>query len=283
MIQIPDSESTGHVADWVELILATEGGSLSKFDVSVAIERNSGDDVQEGSLTSIWRELDYRKRLYSRAFYHVGDRTIDSLIQLPAPNAYLMCLFLSLFGVQSNILKTGKLFERLSRVAIENYLNGEAIVFGWPFDQRADNADEAVIKQQVSNLAARLNERFYEAPQARFKDRGLDVVGWIPHEDNRSSQLVILLQCGAGHNWTEKNAVSLNAWNQYLHWANDPLRAFAVPCVINERDWHDHSRDKGIIFDRIRLMNLLGEGIDDNDLNDALEAWVQTQIADYVE
>jgi hypothetical protein len=281
MIQLPDSESTGIVADWIELTLALEGGTLSKSDISTLIERNSGIEIPEGFLTSIWRELEYRNELFSQPFFTIGERTIESVIVPPAPNEYLMCLLLSIYGVPNQASNTGKLFERLSRIAIEKYLNGRAIVFGWPFDNPQNEDEQTVLERQVRNLAETINERFCEAPLSHFKDRGLDVVGWIPHDDDRSCQLVILVQCGAGHNWVDKNAVSLRAWNQYIHWANDPLVAFAVPCVIKERDWHDHSRDKGLLFDRIRLVNLIRGNIVDNDLNGALTNWVQNKIAEY--
>ena len=55
------------------------------------------------------------------------------------------------------------------------------------------------------------------------------------------------LQCAAGHNWRDKLPVPVDAWLQYIHWACNPLKAFAVPCVVDEKDWHEMSKDKGIL------------------------------------
>lgn len=282
MIEIPDPESSERVADWIELNLATGEKQFSKAIVSSIVEGASGQETSEAFLSSVWRILDYREDLYARKFFKVEDRTISTQLNnaLPAPNEYLICLFLSLFGVQGNTQAPSKLFERLTREAVENYLTGKAIVFGWPFE-KVNGDEETAIKLNVMNVANKLNEKFYETPASRFKDRGLDVIGWIPFEDGRSGQSVILIQCAAGHNWTGKLPVPIDAWSQYIHWACNPIKAFAVPCVVDEREWHESSTDKGILFDRIRLMNLLQSGIKEKDLNKEINAWVKSQLADY--
>jgi hypothetical protein len=277
MIEIPDPESIELAADWIELILATQERQLSKAAFSAAIEGNSGTEASEIFISSVWRELDYRRSLYSSSYYAVGERTVESRLKTHAPSEYLLCLLLSLFGVQGNAQLPGKIFERLTREAIKHYLGGKAQVFGWPFD-KMEGDEETLIKQKVRKLADELSEKFYETPAPRFKDRGLDVVGWIPHIDKRSGQIVILLQCAAGHNWVDKLPVPLEAWCQYIHWASNPIKAFAVPCVVGERVWHEISKDKGVLFDRIRIMNLLADGIEDKELNDALYEWVQDQL-----
>ncbi len=63
----------------------------------------------------------------------------------------------------------------------------------------------------------------------------------------------------------------LDAWCEYIHWGCKPMRAFAVPCIINEYEWHDASLDKGLIFDRIRIVNLLQNGVQDIDFRQELK------------
>lgn len=278
MIEIPDGESIDCVSDWIELTLALNKETLSKADIESILERNTGNEVDDGFLSEIWRELEYRNSLYSRHFFVVNERTISYQFETAPPNEYLACLLLSIFGVIGNTQTPGKLFEKLTRCAIESYLSGNAIVFGWPFEP-IEGSEETAIKQKVKSIAVELNERFVESPHSRFKDRGLDVIGWITHEDRRSNQVVVLVQCAAGHNWKDKLPVPMEAWVQYIHWAYDPIRAFSVPCIIKEREWHDFSRDKGLLFDRIRLMNLLNNGLQDAEFDDFLSIWVQQQIS----
>jgi hypothetical protein len=282
MIEIPDPDSVEGVADWVELSISVSGNRLSKALVASAIEGAAGQEPAEAFISSVWRELSCRQQLYARSFFRVEDYIIESQLNTEAPLDYLTCLLLSLYGVQGNTHLPGKLFERLVRAAMERYLSGKAVVFGWPFDDNDGSSEEkeSVIKRKVKKLANDVGEKFYETPAPRFKDRGVDVIGWVPFSDKRSGQVVILLQCAAGHRWVDKLPVPVDAWCQYIHWASNPIKAFAVPCIINERDWHENSKDKGIIFDRIRILNLLPDGVEEKTLHDELRSWVAQQLSE---
>lgn len=286
MIDIPNSASINAVADWIELSISTSKDFVSKAAVTTAIERAAGKEPSESFVSTVWFELEARQRLYSVPMFTVQDRTIEPTAESQPSPEYLACLLLSLFGVQGNTQRPAKLFERLTCEAVKKYLSGKAIVFGWPFngeDQADENTDEYLLKRAVKKMAEVLLERFIEAPDSRFKDRGVDVIGWLPSQEQRSGQVIILLQCAAGHNWVDKRPVPIKAWTQYLHWACDPITAFAVPCVVNSREWHDKSREHGILFDRIRLINLLSDGGDDKELRQELNAWVEEQLADFNE
>lgn len=282
MIEIPDPGSITDVADWIELRISVSSNSLSKAAVASAIEGNTGEEPSENFIASVWRELERRQRLYSRSFFRVEDRLIEPENNCQPPNEYLACLFLSLYGGQGGAHHPAKLFERLTSEAISCYLSGQAVVFGWPSDpdDRTVEEEESRIKRKIRRVAEVLGERFIEAPPARFNDRGLDVVGWLPFIDRRSSQIVILMQSTIEQNWKNKLPVPLDAWCQYIHWACNPVRAFAVPCIVNDHEWHDTSVDKGILFDRVRLVNALSGGIQDSGFKQELSAWVEQQLVD---
>jgi hypothetical protein len=162
-----------------------------------------------------------------------------------------------------------KLFERITRCAVEHYLGGAATIFGW--DGTGD------IGARVEHLANTLGEQFAIAPRARYKDRGVDVVGWRSF-DKRSGQLVLLTQCAAGFNWISKSAVPHRAWEQYIHWAAQPNLALAIPSIVPADDWHDRCLDLGVLFDRARLMNLIANGCDDTKLEKELSGWIDEQL-----
>ena len=280
MLEIPDPNSIARVADWVELVVAITASSVSKAQLTSNIEGVAGDEPPEHFLSSVWQELALRQRLYSSPSFTVEDRTVEPLTDITVLPEYLVCLIFSLYGVQGNTKISGKLFERLTSEAVERYLSGKAMVFGWPFGKDDANAssDETQIMQMVKKATEILQEKYIEAPASHYKDRNLDVIGWKPFNEKRSGQVVILVQCGAGHNWKSKNAVPIKAWTQYIHWANDPLVAFSVPCIIDDRDWHGQSREKGILFDRVRILNLLPKGVKDKNLKAEISTWVKEQL-----
>lgn len=281
MIEIQNPRSETDVADWIELTISLTEKPLSKTYIAKALEQVGAEEVQEAFIAGVWRELSYRQKLYSPALFSVEARTIEPSPEVRARIEYRACLLLSLFGLPENAQLPSKLFERLTSKAMECYLSGSTAVFGWPFDLTDTPDDkESQIKRKIKSLSSAMCEKFCEAPPPSFKDRGLDVAGWIPFGESRSGQVVILLQCAAGHNWRDKRAVPIHNWNQYITWACDPVRAYAVPCVVTERDWHEQSREKGILFDRIRILNLLSDGLTDETLLGELDTWVQDQLAD---
>jgi len=195
---------------------------------------------------------------------------------------YEVFLFFSLYGAPSG--SNPKLFERVTAEAIARHLEGDFFVFGWPVIPNVQTA----IAQRVRQLSEILRERFVEAPQARYKDRGVDIVCWKPFAEpdfasRRSGQLVVLSQCAAGHDWRGKTTeLPMGSWLQYLHWAGDPIRAFAVPCVIADDLWHDINREvNGLVFDRVRLINYLIAGVQQGGLRDELVQWREEQSADH--
>lgn len=282
MIEIPEPESVMGVADWVELRVSVSNNSLSKAVVASAIEGTVGEEPSESFVVNVWRELERRQRLYLQSFFRVEDRLIEPENDRQLPE-YLACLLLSLYGGQGGVHLPAKLFERLTCAAVSCYLSGKAIVFGWPVNSEnrlLDTQDESRIKRKIRGISEVLGERFCEAPSAAFKDRGLDVVGWIPFLDRRSSQIVILMQSTIEQNWKNKLPVPLDAWRQYIHWGCRPIKAFAIPCIVKEHEWHEASIDKGLLFDRVRIVNLLSDGLQDVSLRQELSAWVERRVTD---
>jgi hypothetical protein len=279
MVDMPNPTSIPAVADWIELTLSIYSESISKASISAHIEGNSGEEPRESFISDVWQELSLRQQLYLRAPYIVQGLVVERNFDSSSNPAYLTCLILSLFGIQDQDPDAPKLFERLSCYAAKKYLNGEALNIGWP----ATGNVATTIEGKIKEIANRLNENYNESPDPRYNDRGVDVVGWIPFSDDRSGQIVFLLQCAAGQNWLDKSPVPLDAWYQYIHWAFNPIRAFSVPAVVSNRYWHEKTKDKGLLFDRIRIVNLFSERRADGELIDDLNAWVTLQLSGIIE
>ncbi len=281
MFELPDPESPQAVADWIELELAAGEPQLSKAKVSSIVESLTGSEPGEAFLSDIWRQLEERQSRYSRQFFSCDTDMVLRSSDQAAPLEYTACLLFSLYGVSEEHRADPKIFERLSAEAIKNYLRGKAFVFGWPVlaDVQAD------IALRVKDVATASREKFIEAPAARYKDRGVDVIAWQPFVEHsagehRSNQIVILAQCAAGSNWREKTGqLPYHAWVEYVHWACHPVSGFAVPRVIPPELWHDVSKESGgLLFDRIRIVNLLAQGVQEGALSAEIQAWVTHEL-----
>ena len=282
MFELADVKSPAAVADWIELELAAGELQLSKTKVASIVESVGGAEPGEPFLTDVWRHLEERERQYSQRFFRCEGDLVHRALDGPAPSEYIACLLFSNYGVSDEYRSDPKIFERLVAIAIKNYLRGKAFVFGWPVlaDVQAD------IALRVKDVATAAREKFVEAPSERYKDRGVDVIAWQPFEEHsagehRSNQLIILAQCAAGANWRQKTGeLPYKSWTQYIHWACDPVQGFAVPRVVPADLWHDISRESGILFDRIRIVNLLTGGVQEDELDSEIREWVTGELAE---
>jgi len=274
MIELPDADSYLCVADWIEIHLATSADAISKAEISSIIEGLSGEEASDAFISSVWNELSIRQERYLNPSFDVGERRITRIDGRPQRVEYIACLILSLFGTPNGLIP-GKLFERLSAFALQEYMKGDVFLFGWP----VLDGTEAAIGQRVMDVAERLGERFVEAPALPYKDRGVDIIAWKTFEESRSGQIIILAQCASGKNWRIKTRdLPRESWEQYIHWACNFVIAFFVPCIIPDNLWHETSREAGILFDRIRIMNSLPNGITDPQLRGELTAWTQQKL-----
>ena len=266
----------GNVADWTEFYIAYTQESLSRAELSSAVERSRGNEPDEDFITSVWNELEIRQSLY-------GDKppfTLESRLVSPGGSwedfpEYMACLIFSLEGNPNtdaeSAVGAGKLFERISLIAVKHYLQGEGIIYGYPAEQGVDE------------IATLMHEKFIYLPPTYRKDRNLDIFAWKSFEDDRPSQIVLLIQCAAGTNWKGKlKELNLNAWEKYIHFATKPSKGFSMPVVLTKERWEEAATDAGILFDRTRLYRNILAADDDDILKDDLRVWCTNRIAELV-
>jgi len=285
MLALDDPDDTERVADWLELELSLGEKSFSKSKLSSLVRDATGIEPSETFTSDVWRHLRGRMALYSTAFFEIQGDLInrrDEVVE--ARLEYQVCLFFSIYGASTQKGSNPKLFERMSAEAIGHHIGGNVFIFGWPV--LADV--EAAIAARIRRVSELLQERLVEQPKDRYKDRGVDIIAWKPfrepdHTKTRPGQLIVLSQCAAGHDWRKKTReLPMASWTQYIHWATDPIAAFAVPCVIADDLWHDVAREvEGLVFDRIRLVNHLPQGVQDAGLKANLMTWLAEQIEEH--
>ncbi len=285
MLSLDDASKPELVADWVELELSLGEEYLSRAKTSSMVRDSSGEDPSEAFISDVWGHLRRRHGMYQEKFFQIEDDLVTrNASSVNGRLEYEICLFFSLYGASWLTGSNPKLFERMTAEAIASHLGGQFFIFGWPVlpDVQLD------IAERVKQAALLLRERFVEDPGRRYKDRGVDVICWKPfaepdEDTRRSGQLVVLSQCAAGHDWRGKTReLPMGSWIQYIHWANEPMPAFAVPCVIIEDLWHDINREvEGLVFDRVRLVNHLSQGVQQLGLREELEIWKTEQIDEH--
>ena len=269
MYSIPDPGSTENVSDWAEFYLAFRKEELSRAELSSFIEGSSGSEPPEGFIDSVWLELEARETLYGeKPPYCVQRGLLQPNIDWEECPEYMTCLIFALEGNPIEPLKSGVLFERITNEAVRRFLGGESIVVGFPKSMK------------VVDMAAALGEKFASDPPWYRKDRDLDVVVWKPFGDQRASQVIILIQCAAGHNWTEKKALCLDAWCKYVHFACKPMKGFSIPVIISDKvRLEDVSTDVGLIIDRARIYrNMIEEALKDSSLRKDLKEWCTIRL-----
>ncbi len=266
MIELTDPQSPDGVSDWIELQASVTQENIQRGRVSAAIRGALGTEPSDDFIAEVWLEIAARDANYNPSLFTFDEFGVAPLASSEfKKDVYQLCLILSLYGAFDQTGTVQDLFERVTNEALRVSLRADSMVFGY----RGRGIGEG-----VRGLATVVNEKFVEEPARRFKDRGLDVVSWIPFSDTRTGKIVVLTQCAAGHNWKGKVAVPIRAWEQYIHWAVRPTMAFSVPCIISDREWHDQSSDKGMLIDRVRLMNSMPERPHDGVLEDEVNTWV---------
>lgn len=269
MYSIPDPGSTENVSDWAEFYLVSQKEELSRAELSSFIEGSSGSEPPDEFINSVWLELESREALYGEnPPYCVQRGLLQPNIDWEEYPEYMTCLIFALEGNPIESLKSGVLFERITNEAVGSFLGGESIVVGFP------NIKEVV------DIATALGEKFASDPPWYRKDRDLDVVAWKPFGDQRASQVIILIQCAAGRNWTEKKPVSLGAWRKYIHFACTPIKGFSIPVIISDKvRLEDVSTDLGLIIDRARIYRNMIEGaLKDSSLRKDLKEWCTIRL-----
>jgi hypothetical protein len=184
------------------------------------------------------------------------------------------------YGLSSETSRAARIFERLVRVAMAAYVEGEAEHFGWPRDGAPGERNfAAALPVLLRKLGERVAMRYEDIP-AKIKDNEVDVFAWRSLGDSRRGQLILMCQCAIGNGWNDKG-IRLDKWDPFITFAVTPVGASAFPFVpkaMEEDPNFDYlylSRSVGLWFDRLRLAVL----IKDEQIGDTL----RVAMTDYVE
>lgn len=263
-IEFPRTFQPEDLADWLELtaIQAADKNS-SAGDLERELKRLGKTDSEE-VIGNVFTEIDRRESAAGKEAYPFERKntSIELKTKVGSYPAYIFCLALSYCkwktrrGAPEN---PWLLFEELARYTAQNYLGGEAIIFGTSCRQKTSGEKRFVTN--INDLAKKLGEGegFKKQPTHSTKDSKLDLVAWKSFQDGRSSQIILFGQCAAGDNWINK-LTELDPdvfWDQWMERGkvSSLLRSVFMPHRLHDQDqWNKHARSARLLFDRCRVV-----------------------------
>ncbi|MBL4836856.1 MAG: hypothetical protein JKY34_04695 [Kordiimonadaceae bacterium] len=227
---ISSSASLNDVADWIELKTLQEIDTKYKFSLLYRMLDDEGDsaattfekaDSEHEEVVSQWLgEIGERAANLGDAYPFLVTNSEIKLKDLTSDlnqgqYAYILCLLLSHAKDTDAIdgkkfLNIGKndpareLFQIISTIAASGYLNGSSVSFGWP---RQDKTKfPAALKRviQLTNDGAKYSSTPHPGAPKRVKDFEIDIVSWIPTNDNLPNKMFLVSQVASGYNWESK-------------------------------------------------------------------------------
>jgi hypothetical protein len=273
MISLPNTINISKVADWVELFVVSENKKISKMKIH-SLFNEEGVDLDD-KIDNVMIELNRRTQLYGKKSpIKIKGLTIEPTIKWKDNPFHTMCLIYSTYGVQDNPDKGTTLFERIGNILLKEFLRSQTFHLGFPTSKN--------LAKQLDNVAIRLCElRGAQTPDPSEKDGGVDVTSWLPFNDSRSSQIIVLAQCGAGDDWKKKKPISLTTWVNYINWNYETtVPSMIITQIVQADKWRKYYYQYGVLIDRARLYRIHSgcqAGIP-KPLFTAALAWCQTKL-----
>lgn len=232
-------------------------------DQSTVAEQN---DRNEAWINKIFQVIEERANLFENdyPFDYINNRIILTNNLTLKHELYVFLLIssnLNLFSRVKSSLTSD--FEVVSYFALKNYLPTKAIVK--QFGKNSDYAGSAVekIRDLASDLKVEVREHEIENISDRNnQERGLDLIGWIPFNDNCPNIFTILGQCACGKEWASKHH-DTKRYNHYLKFYRlDPFHAMFIPYALIGKNGgskfyrSDDIEKNTLVFERKRITEL---------------------------
>lgn len=233
-------------------------------------EQAESNDENEQWINSIFDIIVERENLFGDdyPFEVSGNNKIRLKDSVSQNNRHKIYLFLLLSSCLNNFKKfepeLTTEFESVCYQTLSSFLPTHSTVKS--FGKNSDYSGTAI--EKINKLAEDLrikvdDSSINEISKKGTKDRGLDIIGWIPFDDSVSNFLSILCQCTCDKDWNEKLSETRRYENYYRFHRNKPVHAMFIPyALINVQDSVFHQSDEihdSLIFERKRILNFVKE------------------------
>jgi hypothetical protein len=254
------------LADWCELnALLAEDRLFSFGDLERTLNRaalfGSQEEIEE-KMAEVAFELEARAVAAGDGYAYTFDGyNVELRADEGAYYPYLFCLCLSYFGWEQPAgagVFPARMFERLSSLVAQRFVQGEAIRFAAP----RDGDVPAEFREAIDYICQRVGEGMGLRPTGEpvGQDDKLDIVAWRDFPDSLPGKLLLFGQCAAGANWEEKISDLqprdfCDAWMVQAPSSN-LLKALFIPHRIESDRWRLRTIKAKLIFDRCRIASL---------------------------
>lgn len=154
-------------------------------------------------------------------------------------------------------------FELLSEEALKNYLPNFAIIKSFGENTEFKGYTKEKIKQLAKLMNLNYQDEFLDTiAEKGMKDLGLDIVGWIPFEDEIGNFLSIFVQCACGKDWNKKLSET-KRYNRLLEsYLSDFKHSMFIPYSLinyNKSSFFEHHEfgEPILLFERKRILTLI--------------------------
>lgn len=250
-------------ADWLETMAAVaEGKPISR---SMAFDLGSNHfGLNESEIVDAFVLAVARKAKLGSSYPFDCSETFIVSSGSGTSSPYEQFLYLSPWSparvLDAWSLESGaKTFEYLAEACMVDFFGPgtQSVNFGHPSDVgRPSEFDEAV--KWLANKANIKIGSAFRPP--RRKDGGVDIFVWKSFGDGKPGAPLLMVQCTIAKDFINKiGDIDLALWSNWLSSDINPLAALAVPFYISSGDDWEEISTRGILLDRGRLMEMIGE------------------------
>ncbi len=269
-------------ADYVELVslfsnqnYVSSNDILDRFKDEGIIRQREDDsdqsqanDKDERFVDSIYRLIIERAQLFGDD-YPFQTEGIDKIklketAGITVRNKIYIYLLLSssldIFSVFQPLLTSE--FEKLCKEVLINFLPAHAFVKSFGSNPNYTGTAVQKIRALADDMKIRINEEaFQEISPRGTQEKGLDLIGWIPFEDNVSNLLTILVQCACGKEWNKKLGETSRYNNYFKFHLLNPIHSMFIPYNLVSYSkvifFRNDEIDNRLIFERKRILNYI--------------------------
>lgn len=273
-------------ADFVELMTLFSNGDyvtpthlisrLKNVGVLIVekIDSDSGDEIgslndqisdkEEAWSKDVFSVINDRSGLFDQKYpFYFSDNKIALKKELTIiQKIYLMLLLSSNLNFIPQLThKITSDFEQISFAVLRNYFPIHAKVK--QFGKKSDYTGTAIekIRKLAQDMNLDVNENELEGiSPGNTQEEGLDLVGWIPFEDEIPSMVSLLGQCACGKGWESKQNETRRYENFFEFYKTPPIHALFIPYALgmpNKKFFQAKNINRGsLVFDRKRILDL---------------------------
>lgn len=265
------SNELNYYADFVEITSLfsnqdgiTSGDIQDRFFGEKDYSSAESRDKDETFLQDIFEIILERSLIYDEDYPFLY--TLNEVLVLKQDLTLNNKIYISLLiSCKLNIFKDFKKdlttdFETISFSTLKYFLPVNSIVK--EFGENTEYIGNAI--EKIKKLADDLDLGFddYEVSQINernYKERGLDLIGWLPFNDNCGNKIIFLCQCACGKEYESKQHDTKRFENYLKFYKTKPQHTLFVPySLINVRAkkfYHsDYIEKEYLIFERKRII-----------------------------